>query len=390
MLKCILLLVSVYANYILIPKENIMYELLDGFNEEHFIENLATIDNLKLYTMNSDNYDKYKNTVNMLYDIEHEQMYSIDYIEKEEDVIFVKETDSNEFHILDKVSWHLDRIDQRELPLDNSFRYNKKGSCHTNSEVEIETVVVDTGCDIEHEEFEGRAEFLMNFTEDNLDYDGNSHGTHCAGLIGSKTYGVCKDAKIFCVKVLDSSGRGSTSGVIKGMDYAFQRHLLRSKSNKKLRTIMSMSLGGGKSMAMNRVVENMVRKSDTFYVTVASGNEDSDACNTSPASAKGIFSVMASNKYDDRAYFSNYGRCADIYSPGVDIKSTIPNNKLAVYSGTSMATPILAGVLNHYIDMYPEMNMSKIKKKMMEDGNKNVIKSDEKDTNNLLVYLNRN
>ena len=126
-----------------------------------------------------------------------------------------------------------------------------------------------------------------------------------------------------------------------------------------------------------------------MYVVVAAGNEDSDACNTSPASARGILTIMASDKYDNRAYFSNYGTCADLYSPGVDILSTIPNGKTAVYSGTSMATPNLVGVLNHYLDQFPGLNMKAIKEKMMQDASKNKLSGNPKKTNNLLVYLHR-
>jgi cerevisin len=156
-----------------------------------------------------------------------------------------------------------------------------------------------------------------------------------------------------------------------------------------VRSIISMSLGGGKSISINRAVEACL-KSNTFYIAVASGNEDSDACNTSPASANGVFSVNAMGKDDSRAYFSNYGICTDIYSPGVDILSTIPGNKTAVFSGTSMATPVLVGVLNHYIDQFPDMNMAQIKEKMLSDATKNSITSNQKNTANLLVYLDRN
>jgi subtilisin family serine protease len=148
-----------------------------------------------------------------------------------------------------------------------------------------------------------------------------------------------------------------------------------------------MSLGGGFSRALNLAVQNCVKNSNTFYFTVAAGNENADACKTSPASVKEVLTVMASDKHDSRAYFSNYGRCADMYSPGVDIESTVPGGNTAVYSGTSMATPLLAGVLNHYIDQFPGMNMQKVKDLMLNDATKNTLESNPHGTNNLLVYL---
>ena len=150
-----------------------------------------------------------------------------------------------------------------------------------------------------------------------------------------------------------------------------------------------MSLGGGFSYALNKAVL-ATTKDDHFYFAAAAGNENADACKTSPASVKEIFTVMASDRNDNRAWFSNWGKCADIYSPGVDIISTIPNGKTASYSGTSMACPALVGVLNHYIDQNPELAMKKLKEKVLSDATNDHIIGDKKQTNNLLVFLNRN
>lgn len=377
-------------NYILVPKEHHVYTFnYNVFAQEHHLEVLATIDDFTLYKTNVDNYNSFTDTFNELFDIEEEQVYSVNpnFVEN---VVFVQQPGEFTFKLQESVPWHLDRISKRHLPLDGSYAYSEPGSCHRNSDVEIETYVVDTGCDVTHPEFEGRAEFLENFTGDGDDFDGNSHGTHCSGLIGSKTYGVCKDAKLKCVKVLDSQGSGSTSGVIAGMDYVFKRHLEREKENPKVRSIISMSLGGGYSGIMNRVVEKMVKKSNTFYIVVAAGNEAKDVKSTSPASARGILTVMAMGRHDERAYFSNYGPTASLYSTGVEVKSTIPGGKTAIYSGTSMATPALVGVLNHYLDMYPHLNMKQIKEKILSDATKDTIGGNPKNTPNLMVFLKRN
>lgn len=368
---------------ILTPKQDVSFD----FAYEHNIELLSKIGDFTLYKTHIDNYNTFSRTFNELFEVEEEQVYTIN---PHNDIVYVQEPGDNEYKLTSsKLPWHLDRISKKHLPLDNTYPYSESGSCHRNSNVEIHTYVVDTGVDSSHPEFEGRAEFLENFTGDNEDFDGNSHGTHCSGIIGSKTYGVCKDSKIYGIKVLDAQGSGSTSGVIAGMDFAFSRHLANEKKNPNVRSIISMSLGGGYSTAMNRAVENMIKQSNTFYIVVASGNENSDACRTSPASAKGILTVNASGKNDERAYFSNFGKCTDIYTPGVNIKSTIPGGKTAVYSGTSMATPNLVGVLNHYLDENPHLNMKQLKAKILSDATKDTITGNPVNTNNLFVYLNR-
>lgn len=388
----------VQANLILTPKEHNLFTFEFGsFAQEHNLDNLAKIGDLILFKTNTNNYNKYKSTFDQIFDVEQEQIYTINPIkvetEKEtENLVYIPESDGSFSKLKlsdEQVPWHLDRISKRNLPLDGSYAYSLPGSCHRNSDVEIHTYVVDTGVDEKHPEFQGRAKFLENFTGDDEDFDGNSHGTHCSGIIGSKTYGVCKDSKIFGVKVLDSQGSGSTSGVIAGMNYAFKRHLENEKQNPNVRSIISMSLGGGKSIAMNRAVENMVKNSNTFYIVVAAGNENNDACNTSPASARGILTVMAMGQDDERAYFSNYGKCCSIYGTGVEIESTIPGGKTAVYSGTSMATPQIVGVLNHYLDQFPHMNMKDIKEKMLSDATKNTIRGNRKNTQNLMSYIHR-
>ena len=173
------------------------------------------------------------------------------------------------------------------------------------------------------------------------------------------------------------------------MNYAFKRHLENEKKNPNVRSIISMSLGGGKSIAMNRAVENMIKNSNTFYIVVAAGNENQDVKSSSPASARGILTVMAMGKDDQRAYFSNFGRTASIYGTGVEIESTIPGGKTAVYSGTSMATPQIVGALNHYLDQFPHMNMKQIKEKMLSDATKNVISGNPKNTPNLMSFIKR-
>lgn len=405
MYKFIFSLVSVISfvqskGVILTQKESHMYTFnYASFIKEHNVNHLATFNDFVLYKTTIKNYNKYKNTFNHLFDVEEEQVYKVP------DVVPVNVSECDKCKMQkvfvggvngvfeeksQEVPWHLDRISKRHLPLDGTYPYSDPGSCHKNSEVDIETVVVDTGCDVNHPEFEGRAEFLANFADDGIDRDCNSHGTFCSSQIGGLRAGVCKSAKLFAVKVLSCDGSGSTSGVIAGMDYTFNRHIERERSNPKLRTIMSMSLGGGFSLALNRVVEKMVKSSDTFYIVVASGNENQDAKYTSPASARGIFTVNAMNRNDQRAYFSNYGKFTDIYSPGVENYGAILDGKYNIASGTSFSTPILAGIMNHVLDENPHMNLKQLKEKILNDATKDTIEGNVKNTPNLMVYLKRN
>lgn len=384
------------TNYILTPKNHV-YNLMDLnlFSTEHKMSTLASFDEVTFYTISKENYYMYSNTLDDLFHVEEEQIFSINE-NKNKNFIILDENGNIQFGQYNNINfgtnsdlpWHLDRITKLELPLNGSYPYNYTGSCHQNENLDIHTYVIDTGIDVDHEEFEGRATWLANFA-DQENRDCNSHGTHCAGLVGSKSYGVCKDAKLFAVKVLDCRGSGSTSSVIQGIEFAYKRHLEESKkSDKKVKSIVSMSLGGGRSFALNKAVKATI-KNDNFYFAAAAGNENNDACNTSPAGVKEIFTVMASDRDDNRAYFSNYGKCADIYSPGVNILSTVPNGKRDIYSGTSMATPIFVGMLNHYIDLHDDLNMQSLKNLVLEMSSKDQITNNPKNTNNMLLYLHR-
>lgn len=369
---------TVVANVLLVPKSKnfFMYNFLNKqFLEIYNIKPLADFKNINIYTTSIVNYNTFQNTFNILFDVEEDKIISL--YEKYPQLVISKTKN------LQNTPWHLNSITNNKWK-----KYNKTGSCHKNKNIKIHTYILDTGIDIYNPDFEGRAEWLKNFADD-VDTDCQNHGTHCAGLVGSKSFGICRDAKLFSIKVLDCKGYGTLSNVIKGIEFAFKRHNLLSDENEDIRSIVSMSLGGGFSKAINTAIESCLSLSNTFYFTVASGNENSNACNTSPASAQGVLSVMAMDENNKRAYFSNFGKCADIYSPGVQIESTIPNDGTAKYSGTSMATPLVAGVLNHYLDMFPHMNMMEIKKKILKDARDDFIIENPKNTPNKMIYLKR-
>lgn len=367
----------VTADFILVPKTDMTSGLAQKLAEEYNLQNLANIGDVAFLRTNDANILSLRNELTPFFHIEEDVRISIN-----EALVFSNPLDDK------VVAWHLDRIVKRNLPLNNSFPLANRGMCHTNENLIINSYVVDTGIDVTHPQFDNRAKWGANFADDK-DTDCNSHGTHVAGLIGSNDYGVCVDANLHAVKVLDCDGSGTLSGVIRGIEWVFKQHIANSKSNTKtVKSIINMSLGGGYSKAINRAVESCLTD-DNFYIAVAAGNENADACNTSPASSKGALTVMASDQNDVRAWFSNWGTCSDIYSPGVNILSTIPNGKTAVYSGTSMATPVLVGILNHYIDQYPTFNMKTIKHQVLVDSSRDKIINNAKNSNNYLVFLSR-
>lgn len=196
---------------------------------------------------------------------------------------------------------------------------------------------------------------------DSADKDGNGHGTHCAGTVISRKYGVAKKANAVAVKVLSDSGSGSMSDVTGGVLWAVEDAKKKSAAlaanpssaaaKKHKGFVANMSLGGGKSTTLDRAVNGAVNSGLSF--AVAAGNENQDACNTSPAGASGPVTVGASTIQDDRAYFSNKGKCVDVFGPGLNILSTwnTGNTSTNTISGTSMASPHVCGILAYYLSL---------------------------------------
>ncbi|KAI1122916.1 subtilisin-like protease PR1K [Nemania abortiva] len=205
--------------------------------------------------------------------------------------------------------------------------------------------VVDTGIDVTHPEFEGRATFVSNQV-DNDDTDGNGHGTHVAGTIGSKTYGVAKKVSLFAVKVLNASGSGSTSGVIAGMDFVISDAPSRDCPNG---VVVNLSLGGGVSSAVNEAAASVVSAGN--FMAVAAGNEATDASSSSPASEPSVCTVGATDMTDALSSYSNYGSLVDVLAPGSDIESTWPGGETNIISGTSMASPHVAGIGAYFLGL---------------------------------------
>ncbi|MFL6138000.1 MAG: S8 family serine peptidase [Frankiaceae bacterium] len=267
------------------------------------------------------------------------------------------------------VTWGLDRIDQRNRPLSNSYTY-------TNSGQGVTAYIIDTGIYVSHSDFGGRAAVSYDAIGGN-GIDCNGHGTHVAGTVGGTTYGVAKSVQLRAVRVLDCSGSGSNSGVIAGMNWVASNHATKSVAN--------MSLGGGFSSSVNSAATNLVNSG--VFLAVAAGNSNADACNYSPSSAPGTLTVAASDINDARASFSNYGGCVDVYGPGVNITSDWLNNGTNTISGTSMATPHATGVGALYkSSVSGNPASSTVVSWIINNATTNVISGNPSGTPNRLLY----
>lgn len=266
--------------------------------------------------------------------------------------------------------WGLDRIDQRNLPLNGTYIYNWTGSG-------VRAYIIDTGIRTSHTQFGGRASNVFDAFGGN-GQDCNGHGTHVAGTVGGSTYGVAKSALLRGVRVLNCSGSGSTSGVIAGVDWVRNNHIAPAVAN--------MSLGGGASTALDTAVNNLHNANVT--IAVAAGNSNANACNSSPARAVNAITTGSTTMSDARSSFSNFGTCLDIFAPGSSILSAwfTSNTATATLSGTSMASPHVAGVAALYKQANPSASSTTIRNAIVNNATTGVVSNPGTGSPNRLLY----
>ena len=269
-------------------------------------------------------------------------------------------------------TWGLDRIDQRALPLDNSYTYSTTAS-------NVTAYIIDTGIRTAHAEFAGRATVGFDSIGDGQNgQDCQGHGTHVAGTVGGTTYGVAKAVKLVAVRVLNCSGSGTNAGVIAGVDWV--------TANAVKPAVANMSLGGGAAAALDTAVTNSINSGVTY--AVAAGNSNANACNYSPARTAAAITVGATTRTDARASFSNYGSCLDIFAPGDGITSAWATGNTATntISGTSMAAPHVAGGAALYLAANPTATPAAVRNALVAAATPNVVTNPGTGSPNLLLY----
>lgn len=244
-------------------------------------------------------------------------------------------------------TWGLDRVDQRDLPLDKTYTYGSASN--------VKAYILDTGININHVDFGGRATWGTNVTGDGNNTDCDGHGTHVAGTVGSATWGVAKDVKLVAVKVLGCDGTGSNSGIIAGMDWVV--------GNGTGPKVVNMSLGP-RTRATSQALDDAVARlyNQNVNVVVAAGNSNDDANYYSPARAPQAITVGSTTSTDARSSFSNYGTALDLFAPGSNITSTLntSNTGTQVLSGTSMASPHVAGAVALLLGTNPTYSTAQV------------------------------
>jgi subtilisin family serine protease len=275
-------------------------------------------------------------------------------------------------------SWGLDRIDQRNLPLNNSYTYPSTAST-------VHAYVLDTGIRTTHNDFGGRASHGRDtVNNDNDATDCHGHGTHVAGTVGGTGFGVAKGVQLVAVRVLNCQGSGTTAGIVAGIDWVTANAIKPAVAN--------MSLGGGANTALDNAVANSIGSGVTY--SIAAGNGDifgnpQNACNTSPARTPTAITVGATQSNDAKASFSNFGTCLDIFAPGVGITSAwfSSNTATNTISGTSMAAPHVAGAAAIVLAAHPTWTPQQVRDELVNTATTGVVTNPGTGSPNRLLFV---